>query len=211
MVPVAVGCVLVLVGCSGGPAVGAGSSGSSTGGISSGTASPSELTSSPGSSVAGASSQGAYVPATREHKAQNAPIPEKPARMNEFSEYGLEQFVRYWFAQLNYAHRTGDVAELSKLGSPDCSTCRDYVNRALEFNAEGRWVVGANYSVQAAKSELASTPGQISAILVQYGVEGGSVRKADGTFTVYEGSAVSALTFNCTYSASGWSVQAIGR
>lgn len=56
------------------------------------------------------------------------PVPTMPAQASEDSPEGAAAFVKHYVDVFNYAAATGDVAELSRLSSPDCTGCQKYID-----------------------------------------------------------------------------------
>src|SRR6476661_305076 len=50
-----------------------------------------------------------YKPADAKGKAQNVPVPVKPALADKNSKEGVEAFTKYWFQVLSYAYETGNT------------------------------------------------------------------------------------------------------
>ncbi|MFI5428285.1 DUF6318 family protein [Aeromicrobium sp. UC242_57] len=53
-----------------------------------------------------------------------ATAPTMPEQATEDSPEGAAAFVKHWVDVFNYAAQTGDVAELERLSSPDCTGCQ---------------------------------------------------------------------------------------
>jgi hypothetical protein len=51
-----------------------------------------------------------------------------PAQAMQDSPAGAVAFVEHYIDVFNYAARTGDVDQLSRLSSPDCDVCVNYIN-----------------------------------------------------------------------------------
>jgi hypothetical protein len=61
-----------------------------------------------------------------------ATAPTLPAQAKEDTPEGAAAFVKHYVDVFNYAARTGDVKELSRLSSPTCAPCSKYAD---EFEA----------------------------------------------------------------------------
>jgi hypothetical protein len=64
-----------------------------------------------------------YKPADAKGRAQNVPVPVKPAVADKNTKEGLEAFARYWYALLNYGFETGNLTPWTKLTSGSCEFC----------------------------------------------------------------------------------------
>lgn len=88
------------------------------------------------------SSTGTFEAGTKEHKAQNVPVPLEPAKLRENSVEGLHAFIAYWQATLNYLLLTGDGARFTNIDHTG-----DYTTVAELFQSmyasESGWVIGS--------------------------------------------------------------------
>lgn len=88
------------------------------------------------------SSTGTFEAGTKEHKAQNVPVPLEPAKLRENSVEGLHAFIAYWQATLNYLLLTGDGTRFTNIDHTG-----DYTTVAELFQSmyasESGWVVGS--------------------------------------------------------------------
>jgi len=121
-----------------------------------------------------------YVPASAKGKAQNVPVPVKPALADQNSKAGLEAFTKYWFALLSYGYETGDLTEWSKVSSDTCVFCSNLKTGVKDsFNAGG-WQAGGTFKTPSVKATL-STSGSKNAVEVQVLQAATSYYKKDGT------------------------------
>ena len=95
-----------------------------------------------------------YKPADAKGKAQNVPVPIKPALADKNSKEGVEAFTKYWFQLLNYGFETGDVTSWAKLSGPSCSFCNILKNSVAVGYKEGRWQVGGRLSTPSVESKF---------------------------------------------------------
>lgn len=64
--------------------------------------------------------------------------PTMPAQAKEDTPEGAAAFVKHYIDVFNYASNTGDVEELSRLSSPDCEGCQNYIKLYRDtYNAGG--------------------------------------------------------------------------
>lgn len=92
-----------------------------------------------------------YKPADAKGKAQNVPVPVKPALADKNSKEGVEAFTKYWFQVLSYAYETGNTALMESASGPDCRFCnglRDNVKNAWQGQ---RWIVGGKIQTPTVK------------------------------------------------------------
>lgn len=137
--------VLILSGCSNGDGPNNGSSDGTTP-TASATATPSATPTPTPKPV--------YKPADAKGKAQNVPVPVKPALADKNSKEGLEAFTKYWFSLLNYGFETGDLTAWSKLSAPSCSFCNVLKNSVAVGYKNGRWQVGGRLSTPSVESKF---------------------------------------------------------
>ncbi len=72
-------------------------------------------------------------------------LPPMPERADEFSPTGANRFVTYYVSLLNYASKTGDVEELTRVSDPDCGGCSDYISFYESTYADGGWIKGRDW------------------------------------------------------------------
>lgn len=168
---------------------------------SSATAAPSTSTPSPAATAT-------YKPADASGKAQNVPVPVKPALADENSKEGLEAFTKYWFELLSYGYETGDVTEWQALSAPDCSYCVNVRKRIDDSYSSGGWQVGAKISVGSVEPQfMPDAPSQEVAVQVlqqptsYYAPDGSEAKTASSAGN-------SAVVVIATYDQS-WSVDAM--
>lgn len=110
-----------------------------------------------------------YKPADAKGRAQNVPVPVKPALADKDSKEGLEAFAKYWFSLLNYGYETGDLEAWSKLTSASCVFCNNIKTSVGVGYKEGRWQVGGRLSAPSieARYKANSTEQQVVAQVIQ--------------------------------------------
>ncbi|WP_426998510.1 DUF6318 family protein [Pseudarthrobacter sp. N5] len=121
-----------------------------------------------------------YKPADAKGKAQNVPVPVKPALADENSKAGLEAFTKYWFALLNYGFETGDSSAWEKLIQPGCLFCENLKSTIETGYKLDRWQAGGRISapiIDATVAEGAPT----QQVMVQVIQETTDFYKADGS------------------------------
>ncbi|WP_162943770.1 DUF6318 family protein [Arthrobacter celericrescens] len=151
-----------------------------------------------------------YVPASAKGKAQNVPVPVKPALADQNSKAGLEAFTTYWFALLSYGYETGDLTAWSKVTSKGCAFCSNLEKGVNNANKDGRWAVGGKFTLPSVKAEYkgANPSQQVVIQVIQSKIE---YFKADGT-TLREPTPASnsGSLIVARYESGSWSVVDLG-
>lgn len=75
------------------------------------------------------------------------PLPTMPAQASEDSPEGAAAFVKHYVDVFNYAAATGDVDELSRLSSPDCTGCQKYIDLYRDTYAAGGYFKGGDWKI----------------------------------------------------------------
>ena len=122
-----------------------------------------------------------YKPADASGKAQNVPVPVLPEAAKAETKEGLEAFARYWYALLNYAYETGDLAPVEAVSSQTCALCGEVFPGIERWNTDGRWIVGATITVHAVQSTFVRTETGDFQIAIQSQQASGSLKNPDGT------------------------------
>ncbi len=121
-----------------------------------------------------------YKPADAQGKAQNVPVPVKPPLADENSKAGLEAFVGYWFALLNYGYETGNPASWEQLTKPGCTFCDNVKSAIATGYKTDRWQVGGRISTPSVEARMVEgAPTQ--QVVVQVNQESIEFYKADGS------------------------------
>lgn len=76
-----------------------------------------------------------------------AVVPTMPKQAGEDSPEGAAAFVKHWVDVFNYAAATGDVEELSRLSSPDCKGCQNYIQLYRDTYAAGGYFKGGDWTL----------------------------------------------------------------
>lgn len=99
-----------------------------------------------------------YKRATADGPAENVPLPVMPELAKHESKEGLEAFVRYWFALINYGYETGDVEAVRATSGTSCKHCEGYFG-AIEKGYKGAdWIVGGTLDLRGVGTEFIKTP-----------------------------------------------------
>lgn len=163
---------VVLSGCQGSAAPGGSSSPPSTSSLTSAASIPS-ATQTP-------TAPPAYKPADASGKAQNVPVPEKPALADENSKAGLEAFTKYWYELLSYGYETGDVSGTDELSSKGCQFCIGLGDGIREAWQDKRWIAGGKIQSRAVNIQfvVGMTTQQITMQIIQEKIQ---IIRPDGT------------------------------
>jgi hypothetical protein len=195
--------VLALAGCSGGGDPQAGPTASVV-------ASPVQSASGSAAATPSASqtpkSKPVYKPADAKGRAQNVPVPIKPALADKNTKEGLEAFTKYWFALLNYGYETGNVSSWAKLTSSSCEFCNLLKKSIAVGYKEGRWQAGGRLTIPSIEANF--KPGGVSQqVLVQVIQEETKFYKADKSVgrSPAAGSNTASVVI-ATFSGSQWTV-----
>jgi hypothetical protein len=95
-----------------------------------------------------------YKPADAKGRAQNVPVPVKPAVADKNTKEGLEAFTKYWFALLNYGYETGDLTSWSELTANACVFCSNVKTSVSVGYRDGRWQVGGRLKTPSIRSSF---------------------------------------------------------
>ena len=136
--------------------------------------------------------------------------PTPPAAMERGDEAGAKAFVEYYFAMLNYAQRTGDVAGARRLALNECAACAGALDVVTTTYGAGGSIRGgvidtlaldANYE-GSATAQVRNFSAQASVRTQRQVVQGSSVEKYNGT---YPGDRVR-MQFLLEHSPEGWHI-----
>jgi hypothetical protein len=194
-----VGGLLLLAGCSGGAPADPGA------------ASPtSEESASPSTTPTPTPTPSAvYKPADASGPAQNVPVPVLPEVAKTETKEGLEAFVRYWYAVLNYAFETGKTEKLVEISGPGCVFCAGLKDGITEAWGEGRWVSGGKIETPVISVTL--EPGVEPHAVVQVLQGTIEIRGADGSlFQAPTAATNTGSRAAATYGPTGWIMTDLG-
>lgn len=125
-------------------------------------------------------STAAYKPADPSGKAQNVPVPVKPALADENSKEGLEAFTKYWFELLSYGYETGNTTVIRTLSAAGCEVCVGLQDVIGQMWGEGRWLSGATISTPSVEAHFnpAKSTQEVTLQVIQQEMR---VHRADGS------------------------------
>ncbi|MFA6574202.1 MAG: hypothetical protein WCS84_02185 [Nocardioides sp.] len=119
-----------------------------------------------------------------------------------------EATVKAWVAARNQALSRGDVTEVRRLSSPECSSCADLIDPIAETHANGGRYETAGWRVLRARvTDHAPDAAEVTAALVFAG--GTTYLSATADPVVYEAERRITI-FELTKSSGGWAVSLIG-
>ncbi len=151
-----------------------------------------------------------YKPADAKGRAQNVPVPVKPALADENSKEGLEAFAKYWFQTLSYAYETGDSRLMEAASGPDCRFCnglRDNVKNAWQGK---NWIVGGKIQTPSVSGKLKASggPQQATIQVIQQEI---SIYKAAGVLSqkATKASNTGSLAL-ASFDSTGWIMTDLG-
>jgi Family of unknown function (DUF6318) len=176
-----------------------------------GTASPTatESTSPSPSATPTPTTSAAYKPADASGPAQNVPVPVLPDVAKTETKEGLEAFVRYWYATLNYAFETGKTEKLVEISGPSCVFCHGLQDGVAEAWSEGRWVSGGKIETPAISVKF--EPGVEPHAVVQVLQETIEIRKPDGSlFQAPTAATNTGSRAAATFGSTGWTMTDLG-
>ncbi|MFD0046110.1 DUF6318 family protein [Pseudarthrobacter scleromae] len=166
-----VAAALILAGCAGGAPADPGAVSSTPTGSAT-TSPPSTPTPTP---------TAVYKPADASGPAQNVPVPVLPEVAKTETKEGAEAFAKYWFSVLSYSYETGDVDVFERIEPPSCPACQKVKEVVVNWNSEGRWLVGGKLTTPVADTTFDKDEAGNYKVAVQVHQEPLSYMRADGT------------------------------
>ncbi|MFF2317648.1 DUF6318 family protein [Arthrobacter sp. NPDC058097] len=147
-----------------------------------------------------------YKPADAKGRAQNVPVPVKPALADKNTKEGLEAFTKYWYALLNYGFETGDSSSWQKLTSGSCEFCNILKKSLAVGYKEGRWQAGGRLSTPSVEPDFEAGAAS-QQVVVQVIQEATQYYKADKSVgrSPAPGSNTASVVV-ATYSGGRWAV-----
>lgn len=121
-----------------------------------------------------------YKPADAKGRAQNVPVPVKPALADENSKEGLEAFTKYWYSLMTYAYQTGNLKPVEAITSPSCSSCKRVRSTIKTWNQEGKWIEGGELQVFNSNTKFSPDAKGRQQVFVQYHRLAVNYRESDG-------------------------------
>jgi hypothetical protein len=80
--------------------------------------------------------------------------PTMPAQAKKNSPEGAAAFLRHYVGVLNYASRTGDITELSRLSSQKCVGCQRYISLYRDTYRAGGYFKDSDWSFKESHLEV---------------------------------------------------------
>lgn len=94
-----------------------------------------------------------------------ATVPTMPAQAKEDTPEGAAAFVKHYIDVFNYAARTGDVEELSRLSSPTCEGCQSYIKLYRDTYKAGGYFKGGDWTLSDVELEVADEVTNVFALV----------------------------------------------
>ncbi|MDQ0617196.1 DUF6318 family protein [Arthrobacter globiformis] len=151
-----------------------------------------------------------YRPADAKGRAQNVPVPVKPALADKNTKEGLEAFTQYWFQALSYAYETGNSKLMEAGSGPNCRFCnglRDNIKNAWQGK---QWIVGGKIQTPSVSGlyKEGATSQQATVQVIQQEI---TIYKADGTpFPDVTKQTNTGSQAVAKFGSSGWTVIDLG-
>jgi hypothetical protein len=153
-----------------------------------------------------------YKPADAKGRAQNVPVPVKPALADKNTKEGLEAFTKYWYQLMGYAYETGNLKPVDEVTAPTCASCVRVRPTIQSWNSEGRWIEGGRFEIFTATTKFRSDANGNLQVFVQYHRTPVNYRQANGTIKQgFQRTDLLADIFLAKYQDNGWFVANVDR
>jgi len=133
--------------------------------------------------------------------------PTMPAQAKEDTPEGAAAFVKHYIDVFNYASNTGDVAELSRLSSPDCEGCQRYVKLYRDTYKAGGYFKGGDWTI--GEITLDYGPGETYAD-THVNAEEGRYRESKDSDEKVGNSEDSDIAFGLSHRSEAWLMTQLG-
>lgn len=151
-----------------------------------------------------------YKPADAKGRAQNVPIPVKPALADKNSKEGLEAFSKYWFQTLSYAYETGDTALMEAASGPNCRFCNGLRNNIHSAWQGKNWIAGGKIQTPSVRAKF-SPGGKSQQATIQVIQQELSIYKAVGVLSQASTKATNTGSQAiATFDSTGWVIADLG-
>lgn len=108
----------------------------------------------------------------------SATLPTPPVRFDEFSPTGANRFVHHYVGVMDYASKTGDVKELSRLSDPGCEGCQRYIDLFTNLYADGGWAKKMRWSASTVEMRFQELQGGETLASTTLLISAGTIRPA---------------------------------
>jgi hypothetical protein len=153
-----------------------------------------------------------YKPADAKGRAQNVPVPVKPALADKNTKEGLEAFTKYWYELMGYAYETGKLKPVDEVTSAACASCGRVRPTIQSWNSEGRWIEGGRFEIFDATTKFRPDANGNQQVFVQYHRIAVNYRQANGTIKqAFQRTNLLADIFLAKYQDNGWFVTNVDR
>jgi hypothetical protein len=153
-----------------------------------------------------------YKPADAKGRAQNVPVPVKPALADKNTKEGLEAFTKYWYELMGYAYETGNLKPVDEVTSAACASCGRVRPTIQSWNSEGRWIEGGRFEIFDATTKFRPDANGNQQVFVQYHRMAVNYRQANGNIKqAFQRTNLLADIFLAKYQDNGWFVTNVDR
>lgn len=122
-----------------------------------------------------------YKPADASGRAQNVPVPVLPEAAKVETKEGAIAFAKHWYTLLNYAYQTGEFRLMDEVTDPSCRLCAKVRPGIVEWNSEGRWIVGGLVEAKGAYTSFVKTAQGNYQVTTQLQQSAGTLYRPDST------------------------------
>ncbi len=119
-------------------------------------------------------------PTSTSASAPSATLGDMPAAAAEFTPEGAATFVSYYVSVLDYASKTGDTTELSRLSDPQCKGCNRYTELFTEIYDAGGKISGRDWEPSEIDLRYRSTEGAETSAAFVLKISAGTVQMSSG-------------------------------
>ena len=99
-----------------------------------------------------------------------------PPSAAEFTPDGAATFVSYYVSVLDYASKTGDVNELTRISDPQCEGCNRYIDLFREIYDAGGKISGRDWTPSEIDLRFRSTKGAETSAAFALQISAGTVQ-----------------------------------
>jgi hypothetical protein len=153
-----------------------------------------------------------YKPADAKGRAQDVPVPVKPALADKNTKEGLEAFAKYWYELMGYAYETGNLKPVDEVTAATCASCGRVRQTIQSWNSGGRWIEGGRFEIFDASTKFRPDANGNQQVFVQYHRLPVNYRQANGTVKqAFQRTNLLADIFLAKYQDNGWFVTNVDR
>ena len=127
--------------------------------------------------------------------------PTMPAEAKGTGPGAAKAFVKHYLAVFSYAARTGDVSDLQRLSTNECTSCKDVIDQIRRVYAAGGYARGKGYAAGA--MTVRPNPVSVRTTVIQYPQV--SKERADAAVMKHGRSRLPSI-FTLTHGSGAWQV-----